>query len=563
MKKLLLLLLIPVATFSQTATLSHSYIDPDTNGFAVGDTITVKFEGILNSSTPDFVMFDFEYNNKLLEIIDTDIDPDSELPANTQSNSYHWVGYKFNSITSHAGVAVGVNQLDEQYQHGWQGSSNSYPTNADWNVQRLILQAAATLPSSVPWMYVKFKIKDKQGTSYSNYNNITKLNWAKFQDLSVSGDILDVQAGSQYVTLSTVSGTGAGNVTINLLSANSANIDDYTYSIKLVDSNGNPTGDAIASGNFDTNGQAIISGSTLTNELTYYITVDVAGNPSWLDGVLTVTDAYLIFQEAAGAGDGPGSSSNIFTYQIQYEAGELNNSGNVDFTDSYVALAHISGVESNSEWYTSVAHGAKNLYGDKDFYGVSSNDYYFGQKRTFLITESNESSKTINIGHGFKGDPDFSHSYTPTAEGSSNATSSTSQAQRSMSYNAMNNLIEANLDINSVLRNGKVVVEINLEEEGIVGNQFDILYDDSILTFEEVIFDTGNEMTNFSNHKASEAKIFVGSLDQSGNTAVKTGLPYKLVFTPNTELSNTVGLITFKYTEGVKADGSKVTFNIE
>lgn len=559
MKKLLLLLLMPLLAFSQDAYLSHSYINDDTNGFAVGDTITVKFEGLLQSSTPDFVMFDFEYNNKLLEIVETQVDPTSAFPANTQSDYYHWVGYKFNVNSNY-----NVNDLDNQFLHGWQNAGgNSYPTDANWNVQRLILQAAANLPSDTPWMYVKFKIKDKQGTGFSNYNNITKLNWAKFQDLSVSTDLLDVQAGTQYLTLQTVSGTGAGNVTINLLTANSSNATDYTYDIKLADAEGNATGDTIISGNFDANGQAIISGSTLTNELTYYVTVGVNNQASWLDDVLTVTDAYLIFQEASAAGDGPGSSSNIFTYQIQYEAGELNNSGNVDFSDSYVALAHISGVDPGSTWFTSADNGAKNLWGDKAFYGVSSDDYYFGQKKTFLLTESDQSSKTINIGHGFKGDPDFSHSYTPTATGAQNSTSSTSQAQRSMSYNAMNNLIEANLDINSILRNGKVVVEINLAEEGIVGNQFDIIYDSTILTFDEVVFDTGNEMTNFSNHKEAEAKIFVGSLDQSGNTSVKTGLPYKLVFTPNTEISNTAGLISFKYTEGVKADGSKVTFNIE
>ena len=70
-------------------------------------------------------------------------------------------------------------------------------------------------------------------------------------------------------------------------------------------------------------------------------------------------------------------------------------------------------------------------------------------------------------------------------------------------------------------------------------------------------------MTNFANHKEQQAKINIGSLDQSADIAIKTGAAYKLVFTPNETLENTSGLITFKLTEGIKADGQKVKFIIQ
>ena len=123
--------------------------------------------------------------------------------------------------------------------------------------------------------------------------------------------------------------------------------------------------------------------------------------------------------------------------------------------------------------------------------------------------------------------------------------------------------IEANLDITSELVEGKVELTINLAEEGLAGAQFNVKYDNTILDLENAIFDTGNEMTNFANHREQQAIISIGSLDQDGDIAIKTGNSYKLIFNPNETLSNTSGLITFSFTEGVKQDGTKVKFNIQ
>ena len=64
-----------------------------------------------------------------------------------------------------------------------------------------------------------------------------------------------------------------------------------------------------------------------------------------------------------------------------------------------------------------------------------------------------------------------------------------------------------------------------------VGSQFNIVYDPNILSLENVIFDTGNEMTNFSN-VIEDGYVRVGSFDQNVSTTVKEGTPYKLIFTP-------------------------------
>lgn len=566
MKKLLFLFLLPLSIFAQDGYLSHSYIDDDTNGFMVGDTITVKFEGIdANSMTPDFAHFDFEWNNKLLEYVSHEFDPSSQLPGDTQKSFYQWTGYRFNPLTDYAGVQYPESDLDFQYEYGWlnRGGGGSYPTTADWSVARVILQSSSDLPLSTPWIHVKFKIKDRQGTGYSNYNNVTDLNFARFEDIGASSGLYDVNAGTENITLSNVSGVNAGNVTINLNSAAKANhATDFTYAIYVADGINGKTGDAIETGNFDANGQVITS--NLIVDQNYYVEIKVDNNATWLDDVLTITDAYIIFQQAnATGGGGPGDTGNqnTFDYPIQYLLGELDNSGNITPTDAYQALGHVQGVEGLSEWFTNSTNGSKNVWGRVEQLGVSTNDYYFGQK---FIIEPTDATKTFNFGHALIGDVDFSHGYTPTAEGSGYAQSSTSQARMSVTANAMKDPIDVNLDVTSELtEDNRVRFTINLQEDGVVGTQFNINYDNTILTLDDVYFDTGNEMTNFANHKENLAKINIGSLDQSGNISIKKGIAYKLLFTPNETLTNTSGLITFKLTEGIKADGTKIKFNIE
>ena len=64
--------------------------------------------------------------------------------------------------------------------------------------------------------------------------------------------------------------------------------------------------------------------------------------------------------------------------------------------------------ENVSEWFTNSTNGAKNVWGEKNQYGYSTNDYYFGQKKVFTPTDANN---VFDFGHGLIGDVDFSHSF--------------------------------------------------------------------------------------------------------------------------------------------------------
>ena len=576
MRKLLyIIFLFPFLSLSQDIKLDHSYIE--SAPFKVGDEVTIKFNIVDNSNgeaAPTLLMFDYQYNNKLLEKVSHTFKVSSNgTNTNAQTTLRHWDGYKFSILNTYD-----AKDLDNQYTHGWlnrrqvSGNTNSYPTNADWSVERIIIQDGIPVKFGDALIEIKFKVKDRQGTGFANYEEVTMLNLAKIENSSST--LLNTEGMTMKINLDNqgdVTGVNAGAVTINLQSAAKTNhATDFDYKIFLASGVNGKTGNAIKTGSFDANGQIITSPTDLTIGVPDFLEIDVKDNANWLDNVLTVADAFLIFKEAIGAegNDGPGGTTNstTFTYLIQNLLGDLTNNETVDFDDSYQALAHINGVENLSQHFTSAANGSKDVWGEKNQYGVATNDFPYGQKYVFTPTDA---TKTFDFGHGLIGDVNFSHSFTPTNASAGVAQGNVAFPQTMIStvpnftINGLKDPILSNLDIVSELVEGTVEVTINLAEEGLAGAQFNIKYDNSILTLDNVIFDTGNEMTNFTNHKIEKSLIVVGSLDSDGDMSIKTGNAYKLVFTPNQALNNTSGLITFDFNEGVKQDGQRVKFNIQ
>ena len=563
-------LLLSTLGFSQDFKIAHSYTTANPP-FAVGDTISIKYELIdHNSNAPvtKFLQFDYQYNNKLL----AKVDHTWGLSSNTSAakSLTHWDGFKYKVLDTYD-----ADNLTDQYIFGWlgrtsvSGDTNSYPTDNDWSVERITVQENSTaIAYSSTILTVRYRIKDRQGTGYDDYTHLTDINWVNAHNGvdSAADDLHEVTWTTATINIDNqgdTTGVDSGAITINLNSAAKADhAADYNYKIYAANGTNGKTGDAILTGNFDSNGQIVTGASDLTIGQRYYIEIGVDDDADWFDDVLTVTDVYVIFAQALGAGTGPtGGDANTFSYSIQYLLAELNNSGNVNFDDSYQALGHIQGVENLSTWFTSDTNKAKNVWGTTAQFGVSTNDYYFGQDRIFAPTDAN---KTFNFGHAFQGDPDFSHSFTPTnSEGAITGTQEAGGFKETITRNSQKDPIEANLDITTSIVEDKVHLIIDLQEEGLVGTQFNIKYDKTILTLDDVIFDTGNDMTNVSTHFGDKSAVRIGSIDPDGGTAIKLGNAYKLVFTPGVTITNTAGLVSFEFTEGVKADGTKVKFIIK
>jgi hypothetical protein len=543
MKKFLLFLLLPFISLAQDMKLDHSYIDPA--GFVVGDIITVKFNTVdwnNANSTPSLVQYDFQYNNKLLELVDYTWKVKTNGTNSTAQTAWNeWTGYKFTTYSSYD-----VRELTHQYD-AWAAGIVSYAADADWNVVRVTIQDGQAIKHSLSLIEVRFEIKNINATNYTDYSETTKLNWARAIDNS-TGTVYDVDGMSMSVDLGNVSVPTNGGITlkVNVPHTNKTNMKYNIYHNTQL-TNGIPTQGEVPqfSGAFDANGEVVLN--NLYQDEEYYIDVIAdKGTNQWLDDVITVTDVYKVFKYAKG--DNLDGTTNGWEYYIQKLAAEVTNDNKVDFDDSYELLAHINGYASSAN-VTSDANDSFNFSG---LIGTFGNENDFTDK-TFTPTAN---TTVFTFGHGLKGDVDFSHSTQPT---SANAKNNTFTAK---SVAGASKVVEqANLDIVSSIVGDKVELAISTDKIGLVGTQITINFDDTILEFDSVVYDTGNTMTNFS--RVNGNKLWIGSLDSNGTTEVKTGTPYKVIFKTKQTIQNTIGLINYRITEGVKANGTKVNFNIQ
>ena len=546
MKKILLLLISVLFTLSSFGQAEINY-SPVNTVTKVGDTLIMKFQyNKGDGGDLTLAQFDFEYNNKLLSYISST----SQAPNGASYARNNWTGYKFNPKAD-------SDEDDMDVQYTWwkdEAGANSYSTSANWSVERTTIQHSTAYVDGAEFVKYQFKVKDKFNSGYDNYNNIIKVNWANYQ--KSDGTVIQTIKSPSTQSLTGIEGGNAGSFTINLKTANSVKT-DYSYTIK------NSAGESVATGTFDESGQATVSG--LENNVTYTAEANLAEDASYLDEVVTVSDLALVFAEAIGAGSGPSGGSTTFDYFIQDIMGDVvGDGGVVDFQDSYEILAYLQGVTSGNTNRITQDGQTEDYSGIESTYGaVANNTVTFA--KSFTPLDSDVSTKTIDLAHGLVGDVNFSHSWEPTVNSGEKATSAQTSSFRISSApgSKFSSTETANIDLISEINSeGQVVFSINSDVEGMVGSQFNIVYDPNVLSLENVVFDTGNEMTNFSNI-VQEGLVRVGSFDQNVSSTVKEGTPYKLIFTPLETIDNTSGLISFRVKEGVKADGTQINFIIQ
>ena len=538
MKKILLLLVSVMFTLSSYGQSSIDY-SPVNTVTQVGDTLIMKFQYFkVDGNDLTLGQLDFEYNNKLLSYISHE----SQAPTGASFARNNWTGYKYVPKAD-----SDEDDMDVQYIY-WrdEAGNNSYEAGADWSVERITIQSASALENGQEFVKYSFKIKDKFNSGYSDYSDIIKVNWANYQESD--GTQIQTTRSKDGQDLSGIEGGNAGAFVINLKTANSTKT-DYSYTIK------NGAGESVATGTFDESGQASVTG--LENDITYTAEANLAEDVDYLDEVVTVSDLALVFAEAIGAGSGPSGGSTTFDYFIQDIMGDVVGDNNgVDFQDSYEILAYLQGVDSSNTNLITQDGQTEDYSGIESTYGAVANDVV-----TFVksFTPTDGTTNAIDLAHGLRGDVNFSHSWTPSVESGGKSTA----ARQSSARYSKTQSEDANIDLISEINDeGQVVFSINSDVEGMVGSQFNIVYDPNVLSLENVIFDTGNTMTNFSNI-VQDGIVRVGSFNQELNSTVKEGTPYKLIFTPLETIDNTSGLISFRVKEGVKADGTKINFIIQ
>jgi hypothetical protein len=549
MKKLLTLLfvLLSLTSFGQL-TITQS-LTPAT-GLKVGDTITVKYT--LTKGTviknPRYLWFRYQFNNKALTYVST------EFNQGTSAQTFYtgWNNYKF---TFNGGASD--NDLNVQYGlTPW-----NYAVNADWNVGQLTVQRAdASITGIIATQ--KYILKDQNA-----YNNIFKIDLATGTD--TAGDNVGTIYGGGWSSLSGVVGN-TSQFKVKVLYPQGYTITDHSVQLMRLKSNGSGEIDwsqqPIAQLPLDASGEALFTTQVKVGD-SVGVFVGPAMQKTWMNNIITVSDAYKAF--LGHSQTDISGTPNYFTLPVlERRVGKVTlNTNAFGEADSYALFAHVMGQD-----VTSTAMIPKSTSTSVRWYsGLLNQSWLDGVVKNRVLIDS--PIKEVHAVFAWGGDLNWSHSsdpaviasrissgiYTNSVNGEVNSIKTMSTSTQ-MAYQT--EAVEtAKLGVTSTLENGKVVLTTTLTKAELAGLQVVMNYDESKLTLDNIIFDAGSTITNFSTHE--NGRLTFGSMDQMKTARIKVGTPYKLIFTPKTTLTNTAGLFYFVLSDAVDAKGNKVDLIVE
>ena len=104
------------------------------------------------------------------------------------------------------------------------------------------------------------------------------------------------------------------------------------------------------------------------------------------------------------------------------------------------------------------------------------------------------------------------------------------------------------------------VITFDPLQQNVVGTQFQLNYDNSVLKFEGVEFKTKGNPMNYGTNKGTF--INLGSLITDGNTSLDNTTEYKITFTPTKAITNILGLMGIGTTDVVNKDGKQLKLKV-
>ena len=550
MKKLILFLGVFLTSLSSFSQLTISQSLTPTTGLRVGDTITVQYNLTKGQviKNPRYLWFRYQYNNKALNYLSTTFNQGSS----SQTFYTGWSNYKF---TPNGGASD--NDLNVQYGL----SPWNYTVNADWNVGQLTVQRADVSISGLIATQ-KYILKDQ-----NTYNNIFKLDLATGTD--TTGANVGTIYGGGWSSLSNVVGN-TSQFKVKVLYPQGYAISDHNVQLMKLKTDGSGTIDwsqqPIAILPLDATGEALFTTQVKVGD-SVGVFVSPATQKSWMNNILTVSDAYKAF--LGHSQTNIGGTPNFFTYpNLEQQIGNISkNDGIFNETDSYYLFAHVMGQDVSSVAFIPSNTATTFRWNS----GLLNQNWLDGAPKNKVLIDT--PIKEVYAVYAWGGDLNWSHSSDPAVIASrisagqytnsvnsiqTNSTKSTSSI--SMSYKT-EALETAKLSVTSTLEGGKVILSTTLTKEGLAGLEVIMNYDTTKLSLDNVIFDAGSTITNFSTH--DNGRLTFGSMDQIKVARIKTGAPYKLIFTPKVPLTNTSGLFFFVLADAVDAGGNKVNLVVE
>jgi hypothetical protein len=557
MKKILtligLFLMVSLSSFAQLTV--NQTISPTTN-LKVGDTLTVKYTVARGTTTPRYFWLRYSFNNKALAMVANSTT--FSQGSSTQTFFTGWDNYKFTPSTANSITAT---SLYAQYQTTPWG----YAVNSDWNVGQLTVQRTdASINGDIATQ--KFVLKDQ-----NLYNDIHKLDLA----YSINADgayITPITRSATNISLSSVTGN-TSQFKVKVLFPQGYTITDHNVQLMKLKTDGSGDIDwsqqPIAQLPLDASGEALFTTQVKVGD-SVGVFVGPAFQKTWMNNIVTVSDAYKAF--LGHSQTDISGTANFFTYpNLEKKVGLITkNKTEFSESDSYYLFAHVMGINVD----TPAMIPSNTSTSVRWYSGLLNQSWLDGVPKNKVIIDT--PTKEVHAVFAWGGDLNWSHSSDPSviatriSSGIYTNAVNKSEAMVIKNMSLSSNIVmayqtkaaeTAKLSVTSTLENGKVVLTTTLTKEELAGLQVIMNYDDSKLTLDNVIFDAGATMTNFSTKEGS--RLTFGSIDQTKISRIKTGTPYKLIFTPKVQLTNTAGLFFFVLSDAVDAKGNKIDLIVE
>jgi len=535
MKKLLILLSLIFMcnlAFSQGISINRTIVEP--GPYKVGDVITIRYNINSGTQTPRYLWLRYQYNNKILL-------PVANSTIYSQGNSVQTFSTEWNNFRFFPKSNIPSTALFQQYQ----STPWDYRADQNYNVGQLTIQRADAKIDG-DFVTQKFIIRDN-----ITYDDIHQLSIAYAVDVN-SQNISSVTTTGTAISLGTVTGGSSSFKVKVAFPTNYTNIIHHNAQLmKLkVDGTIDFSQQPIAQLPLDATGEA-----TFTTQVKIGDEVGVFISPAFqkpfMDNIVTVSDAYKSFL-AISQVDINGNPT-YFTYpNLEKNVGNITlNDNTFNESDSYFMFAHVMGVNVSQQALIPTSTSTSVKWNS----GLLNQSWLNGTPTHKVLVTSN--TQVANAVFAWGGDLDWSHSTDP-AVVAQNITSRTTPLGP---YFAKTLEEDVKLSVSSTLTGGKVVLTTTLTKEGLAGLQVIMNYDNTKLQLDNVVFDTGNTMTNFSTDK--DGRLTFGSIDQLKTARIKKGTPYKLIFTPKVQLTNTAGLFFFVLSDAVDANGNKINLIVE
>ena len=272
------------------------------------------------------------------------------------------------------------------------------------------------------------------------------------------------------------------------------------------------------------------------------------------NSIVTVSDVYMAFQEYSNQGLFGNQSGTSFTKGIQYQNADVNDDGVFNEADCFLLLQNLTGSKSLVDTFNlnkTIRIIPQSRY---DSIGKSNWNTFtnpLGSSYTFDIN-TGKPIDTLNFAVAWKGDVNLSHSTTP----KSNGITTMSIGNMAVVSN------EINASIMTEVVGDSIYAYITLDplSQNVVGTQFQLNYDNSVLKYNGIKFTTKGSPTNYSTDKGSY--INLGSLISDGSTSLDNTTTYKISFSSNTKLDNIFGLISIGSTDAVNKSGTTLKVRI-